>query len=144
MSTEVNSLQEAEKNVNDINKAPGLQSREANAKPLSGLSRVLSESDLDSAGVRKLLLGQMDEYESCKSQLAQMENGYHQKDKESAVLNETLKNYKSFDFTYSGLLTVGSILIGYYASQPDQGHVLLILGIASVAIALYIKYSRSK
>lgn len=143
MSTEINSLQEAEKNVNDINKAPGLQSHEANAKPLSGLSRVLSEKDLDSVGVRKLLLGQMDEYETCKSKLAQMESGFHEKDKESAVLNETLKNYKSFDFTYSGLLTVGSILIGFYASQPDKGWVLLVIGILSVVLALFIKYKRS-
>lgn len=108
------------------------------------MSRVLSESDLDSVGVRKLLLGQMDEFDNCKSKLAQMESGFHEKDKESAVLNETLKNYKSFDFSYSGLLTVGSILIGYYASQPNQGYVLLIIGILSVGLALFIKYKRSK
>ena len=40
-----------------------------NSKPLSGLNRQLTEDDLKSPGVRKLLLGQMDEYENCKSKL---------------------------------------------------------------------------
>lgn len=145
MQTEVTTnLHEAENNVNDINKATDLQSNNLMAKPLSGLNRVLSEADLDSAGVRKMLLGQMDEFETCKSKLRETESDYHQKDKEAAVLSETLKNYKAFDYTYSGLLTVGSILIGFYASQPDKGCVLLILGIVSVILAFIIKYRRSK
>lgn len=138
------SLHEAEDNVNDINKATELQSKGLMTKPLSGLSRVLSEANLDSVGVRKMLLGQMDEFESCKSKLKEIEIGYHQKDKEAAVLSEMLKNYKSFDGTFSCLLTVGSILIGYYASQPEIGWVLLVVGIVSVIIAFVIKYRRSK
>lgn len=137
-------LHEAENNVDDINEDLELQSNNIMAKPLSGLCRVLSESDLESSGVRKMLLGQMDEFESCKNKLEKIEANYHQKDKESAVLSETLKNYKSFDLTYSGLLTVGSILIGFYASQPDKGRLLLVIGVVSVFLALFIKYKRSK
>ena len=143
MKTEVNSLQQTIENVNDITKAQDLHSHEAVAKPLSGLSRVLTEADLESAGVRKLLLGQMDEFDNCKSKLQKTETDFHAEDKESAVLSETLKNYKSFDFTYTGLLSVGSILIGFYAAQPDKGSLLLWLGIASVIVALFIKYKRS-
>lgn len=113
------------------------------SKPLSGLNRQLSEDDLKSPGVRKLLLGQLDEYETCKSKLEITITNFHSKDKETAVLTEKLKSFVSFDWIYTSLLTVGSILIGYYASQPTQGIVLLILGIASVLIALFIKYRNS-
>lgn len=56
------------------------------------------------------------------------------------MLTERLKSLVSFDWIYTSLLTVGSILIGYYASQPDKGLILLILGIASVIIAFIVKY----
>lgn len=113
------------------------------SKPLSGLNRQLTEDDLKSPGVRKLLLGQLDEYETCKSKLEITMTNFHLKDKETAVLTEKIKSFVSFDWIYTSLLTVGSILIGYYASQPTQGKVLLILGIASVFIALIFKYRNS-
>lgn len=111
-----------------------------NSKPLSGLNRQLTEDDLKSPGVRKLLLGQLDEYENCKSKLEIIITNFHSKDKETAVLTERLKSLVSFDWIYTSLLTVGSILIGYYASQPDKGLILLILGIVSVIIAFIVKY----
>ena len=87
------------------------------SKPLSGLNRQLTEDDLKSPGVRKLLLGQLDEYETCKNKLSETIENFHIKDKETAVLAEKLKSYVSFDWIYTSLLSVGSILIGYYASQ---------------------------
>ncbi len=111
-----------------------------NSKPLSGLNRQLTEDDLKSPGVRKLLLGQLDEYENCKNKLEKTIMNFHSKDKETAVLTERLKSFVSFDWIYTSLLTVGSILIGYYASQPDKGLILLILGIVSVIIAFIFKY----
>lgn len=110
------------------------------SKPLSGLNRQLTEDDLKSPGVRKLLLGQLDEYETCKSKLEITMKNFYSKDKETAVLSEKLKSYVNFDLIYTSLLSVGSILIGYYASQPNQGLILLFIGIFSVLIAFYLKY----
>lgn len=110
------------------------------SKPLSGLNRQLTEDDLKSPGVRKLLLGQLDEYETCKNKLSETIENFHIKDKETAVLAEKLKSYVSFDWIYTSLLSVGSILIGYYASQPSQGLILLGLGAGSLAFAFILKY----
>lgn len=62
------------------------------SKPLSGLNRQLTEDDLKSPGVRKLLLGQLDEYETCKNKLSETMEIFHIKDKETAVLSEKLKS----------------------------------------------------
>ena len=113
------------------------------SKPLSGLNRQLTEDDLKSPGVRKLLLGQLDEYETCKNKLSKTMENFHIKDKETAVLAEKLRSYVCFDWIYTSLLSVGSILIGYYASQPSQGKILLGLGIGSLIIAFIIKYINS-
>lgn len=110
------------------------------SKPLSGLNRQLTEDDLKSPGVRKLLLGQLDEYETCKNRLSVTKENFHIKDKETAVLEEKLKSYVCFDWIYTTLLSVGSVLVGYYASQPSQGLILLVLGIGAFICAIFFKY----
>ena len=140
--TEKGPFQEAETPVNDVAGAIQIEGTQPE-KPLSRLSRVLTEEDLKGAGVRKMLLGQLDEYEQCKSELSEYRTNYHSKDKEAAVLSEKLNSFVTFEWLYSLLLTVGAILIGYYASQPKQGVVLLVLGIISVIAAVYIKYKHS-
>lgn len=138
-----NELKQASANVDSLPADVSQMEIKQESKPLSGLNRQLTEDDLKSPGVRKLLLGQLDEYEKCKSRLEITITNFHSKDKETAVLTEKLKTFVNFDWIYTGLLTIGSILIGYYASQPDQGPILLILGISSVIIALFFKYRNS-
>ncbi len=135
-------LEEAVVLVNDVTGAKQIEDT-TKEKPLSRVNRVLTEEDLKSAGVRKMLLGQLDEYEQCKCDLVNVRSSYHGKDKECAVLTERIKALTSFDWLYSALLTFGSILIGFYASQPDKGLVLLIIGIVSVIASFIIKYARS-
>lgn len=137
-----NQLQEAAVPIDDVAGAKqigGVQKE----KPLSRVNRVLSEEDLKSAGVRKMLLGQLDEYEQCKNELNSVRNDFHSKDKESAVLKEKIRNLTAFDWLYSALLTVGSILIGCYTSNTEQGKILLILGVISLVFSLFIRIYRS-
>lgn len=138
-----NELKQAIANVDSLPADVNQIETKQKSKPLSGLNRQLTEEDLKSPGVRKLLLGQLDEYESCKSRLEVTITNFHSKDKETAVLTEKLKSFVCFDWIYTSLLTVGSILIGYYASQPDKGTILLIIGIASVLIAFIVKYRKN-
>lgn len=135
-------LQEAETPANEVTGAKQINGSQQE-KPLSRLSRVLSEDDLKSSGVRKLLLGQLDEFEQCKCELSDYRNKYHDKDKESAILTEKIAGFITFEWLYSLLLTVGAILIGYYASQPNQGCLLLIIGIVSVVLSVFLKYRHS-
>lgn len=138
-----NELKQAIANVDSLPADVNQIETKQKSKPLSDLNRQLTEEDLKSPGVRKLLLGQLDEYESCKSRLEVTITNFHSKDKETAVLTEKLKSFVCFDWIYTSLLTVGSILIGYYASQPDKGTILLIIGIASVLIAFIVKYRKN-
>lgn len=135
-------FQEAAAPISDVRGAKQLQDAQPE-KPLSRLSRVLTEEDLKGAGVRKMLLGQLDEYEQCKDELSNYRRNYHAKDKEAAVLKEKLAGFITFEWLYSLLLSLGAILIGYYASQPQEGFVLLCIGIISVLLAAIIKYRHS-
>lgn len=135
-------FQEANVPVNDVAGAKQIEGSQQE-KPLSRLSRVLTEEDLKGAGVRKMLLGQLDEYEQCKCELSDYRQKFHYKDKEAAVLNEKIAGFITFEWLYSLFLTVGAILIGFYASQPDQGYILLVLGVLSVLVAVYLKYRHS-
>lgn len=136
------SLQEANVPVNDVSEAKQVEGAQFE-KPFSRLNRVLTEEELKSPGVRKLLIGQLDEYDQCKSDLADYRNKYHAKDKEAAILTEKIAGFITFEWLYSLLLSVGAILIGYYASQPDQGILLLIIGATSLILAVILKYMHS-
>lgn len=140
--TEKGPFQEANVPVNDVAGAKQIEGSQQE-KPLSRLSRVLTEEDLKGAGVRKMLLGQLDEYEQCKCELSDYRQKFHHKDKEAAVLNEKIAGFITFEWLYSLLLTVGAILIGFYASQPDQGYIILGIGVFSVIVAVYLKYRHS-
>lgn len=139
---ERNPLQEATAPINDVTGAKQVDDT-LKEKPLSRVNRVLTEEDLKSPGVRKMLLGQLDEYEQCKSELNEVRKDFHCKDKECAVLIEKVKGLTKFDWLYSTLLTFSSILIGFYASQPDKGVVLLIIGIIGVLMSFGIKFYHS-
>lgn len=143
MSQDLNNVQEAALPIDDVAKAKQIDNIQKE-KPLSKLSRTLTEEDFKSPGVRKMLIGQVDEYEACKAELNTVRTSFHNKDKEAAVLKERLSSFQSFDWLFTALTCVGSILIGYYASQPEQGIVLLILGIICVAVAFIIRWRRSK
>ena len=141
-NTEDSRLKEMTAPIDDVAEAVHVENP-VMEKPLSRVNRILTEEDLNSAGVRKMLLGQLDEYEQCKTDLNNTRRGFHSKDKECAVLTERIKALTVFDWLFSTLLTVGSILIGFYASQPDKGVILLVLGIIAVTISLFIKYKHS-
>lgn len=133
-------LKEAETSIDSLPNGSSLPNDQHDAKPLSGLNRQLTEDDLKSAGVRKMLLGQMDDFDECKTKLQEMSDKFHERDKCAAILETKLMAYVGFDWLYSLLLTVGSILIGYYASRPSAGWILLLMGIVSILISVFLKY----
>lgn len=135
-----NNLKEESANIDSLPlNAEQVGDARKDTKPLAALNRQLTEDDLKSPGVRKLLLGQMDEFDACKSDLSKIRSDYHKRDKEAAVLTSKLHAYVCFDWIYSILLAVGSILIGYYASQPQCGKILLYIGGACVLASVVFK-----
>lgn len=100
------------------------------SKALSGLNRELTDADLSSPGVQRMLLQKIDEYDACRLELEQVKKSFHEKDKQCAVLEEKSKSSLSFEVLYGFSLTIGAALIGLYPSiKAVFNWILLVLGI---------------
>jgi hypothetical protein len=135
-----------------------LQPDEAGAKPvttplapktrkaLSRLKRELSDEELASPGVQKMLVEELEKVEEEKSDLSMFKEKFHQADKDLAVLKEKHRRYISAEIISGACLAVGAAALGYapnvWAHQPSGwlavafGVVLTVMGIAAKAIRL--------
>jgi hypothetical protein len=119
---------------------PALKGR----RSFSRIRRELTDDELGSSGVQKILMDDVDRLESEKSEINPYIEGFHKLDKENAVLKEKVKLRISSDITFGGFLTIGSAAVGYspvLAAVPNAssivlwgGIILLLAGIASKVI----------
>lgn len=102
------------------------------SNPYSNLKRQITEEDLQSPAVQRILLGEVDKLESkcliVENKLAQSEfnflnlqSVYHERDIEKAILEEKLKKSQSQEILYSFCLAAGSVIIGFAKTVWDQG-----------------------
>lgn len=110
-------------------------------RPFSKLNRTLSETDLKSIGVQKILLSQMDDYEKCKEELDNYRKWYYASDKKCAEYIIKASSNTKTEALYSVLLAIGSAAIGLYPGLDDcaakKG--VLIGGIFAFAASIIIK-----
>lgn len=94
------------------------------SSPYSNIKREISEEDLKSPAVQRILLGEIDKLENrnvdleftLKTNVSNydiLKDKYHERDKQADILNEKLKTHKSQEILYSFCLTSGSIIIGF-------------------------------
>jgi len=111
--------------------------------PYSRINREISESDLESPAVQRILLGEVDKLQSKVDDLQNFKSNYHESDKKCAILEEKVKSMNSGEILYSICLTMGSILIGLSTAIWSTGHgwisivlggLLIISGIASKVV----------
>ena len=100
------------------------------ASPYSGIDRKISEEDLQSPAVQRILLGEVDKLESKVSQLDYYVEQFHIKDKEVVRLEEKLKAAKSGEVLATFTLTVGSAAVGLSFSLTNGKIEALFLGLA--------------
>lgn len=102
------------------------------SSPYSNIKREISEEDLQSKAVQRILLGEVDKLENrcllLENKLAktnieysELQNTYQQRDKEKAILDEKLKKSKSQEILYSFCLAAGSVVIGFAKAVWDKG-----------------------
>ena len=113
----------------------------------SNISRELTEADLKSPGTQRLLLRDLDNYEECKKQLADMREKFHKADRANGIYEVQLHQYKGIDYLYSLLLGIGSALVGLSpAIWTDDTQYLSIvigaLGLVAFIASLIIKHFR--
>lgn len=100
--------------------------------PYSNLKREISEEDLKTPAVQRILLGEVDKLENKfivieeelkekQAELNSLRMSYHQIDKEKVVLEEKVKKSKSQEILYSFCLSAGSVIIGFAKAVWDQG-----------------------
>jgi hypothetical protein len=127
----------------------GLRPSES-VKPKSGrrsfskLPRELSEKELTSPAVQKMLVDEIERLEAECDDFSSYRPKFHDADKRAAVLEEKFKGKISADILQTGCLTVGAAALGYAPSisteQPSAwmvaifGVVLLVAGIAAKAV----------
>ena len=113
------------------------------ASPYSRIRREITEEDLKSPAVQRILLAEVDKLQSKVQDLEIVEAKYHEKDKAVAVLEEKLKGTRAQEILYGICLTMGSVVIGlsgmiwttgYGWISIAVGAVLLVGGIASKVV----------
>ncbi len=104
-------------------------------KPFKKINHDLSEKDLASTGVRKLLLNEIVKLEYNVTNLLEFREKYHEADKEKIRLEEKQKHYFSHEALYSLCITVGALLIGLTPSiQGENNNSNITLGVGGVLI----------
>lgn len=111
--------------------------------PYANVRRELSEDELTSPAVQRLLLSDHDRVERECDRLKSFEEKFHECDKQVAILKEKLKNSTASEILYTCCVSFGSILTGVSRIYWDNnGWILLLIGIALVAGGVLYKFVR--
>ncbi len=108
--------------------------------------RELSEEELSTPAVHRLLLDTLDLLEQQVAELSYFRDRFHTSDKEKAILEERVKSYTAAEVLYGICLTIGSILIGlipYVADKVEHGdYITLGVGVLLIGAAVISKRIR--
>jgi hypothetical protein len=116
-------------------------------RAFSGVTRALSDEELDSPGVRKLLLELIQRAEEDISILKSFRDRFYEADKRNGILEQKLRTNKAAEAFSMGTLATGGTAVGLaptFWSFPHGGGVfVLVFGIALILVAVGTKvYSR--
>lgn len=115
-------------------------------KALSALRRELSDKELLSPAVQKLLLDEIDRLENEQVELSGFRTRFHDADKRAAVLEQKNSINIGQEIVSTACITIGGALLGYapsvWANQPT-GALALICGAILVVLGIVAKVVRA-
>lgn len=114
-------------------------------RAFSGLKRELSDEELSSPGVPKLLLDYLAEANNDNATLKSFRDRFHEADKRNGVLEEKLKINAAAEAISMGSLAVGAGAMGYAPSlwsTPHGGPIVLTFGAILTIIGILAKVIR--
>jgi hypothetical protein len=99
------------------------------------LRRELSDEELSSPAVQRLLIDDIERLEKENGKLSDYQDSYYEAEKKSAILSEKLKTSVAQEIIFGVCLTIGAALIGLAPSlwSPDKPH-----GWASIALGVIL------
>jgi hypothetical protein len=114
-------------------------SKQPGTGAFSKLSMELRETDLKNPVVGRMLLDKIDSLTSEKIELESYRDRYHEADKNSAVLAQSVAGESKFQILYSFCLTVGGVVFGVaFTTQGTIKGVLVISGIVLFLIGIIL------
>lgn len=133
----------------DQEPAPG--SQEEQQAPVKGrrsflsIKRELTDDELKSPAVQKLLIDDLERLEGERGELVDYRERFYQADKRAAVLEERLKRSLSFEIISSACLVIGALLMGAVSSFWDKqpaGWICVLAGSALIIAGIWAKRAR--
>jgi len=118
---------------------------EVKRRVFSRITRELTEEELGTTGVQKLLIDEIEKTGAENVELRQFRDRYYQTERELAVANKALYRKKSDEIISGGTLAVGSAALGYLPSlQADQLWVCGVFGVVLVLVSIWAKARDTK
>ena len=115
-------------------------------RAFSRLKRELSDEDLNSPGVQKLLLDYLERAEEENASLKSVLEKYHEADKKNVVLEQKLRTNTAAEVMSTGCVAIGAAALVYvpvvWPSQPT-GSIALFFGIIVTALGIAAKVIRA-
>lgn len=121
--------EKADENVVELNSSQVIP-----GNPYSNIRREITEDDLKSPAVQRILLSEVDKLQSQVSDLEIIQSKFHLADKKSAILEEKLKSTNSHEILYSVTITIGSVIIGLSPTIWDKKYGWIAIAIGSFLI----------
>lgn len=114
-------------------------------RALSRLKRELTDEELGSSGVQKMLLESLERAEEENSDLKSFRDKYYQADKLIGIVQEKLKVSVASEVVSMGSLAVGAAALGYapslWQTQPS-GWIVLTFGAVLTVVGIVAKVIR--
>ena len=110
--------------------------------PYANVERLLSEADMSAPAVQKLLLNENDRKAREIDKLRMIEEQYHKRDKDAAILEEKLKKSTFSDILYTLCETGGSALAGVSGIfWENKGWIFLVIGFVFIIGGIVFKFA---
>lgn len=123
---------------------PAVPKGTSGRKSFAKLRRELSDEELSSTAVQRMLLDEIERLDKERSDLASYRNKFHESDKRAGILEERFKGKIAIEIIHAACITVGAAALGYapsiWQNQPTAlmaaifGVVLILAGLAAKAV----------
>lgn len=100
--------------------------------------RELTDEEMSSSGVAKMLLDEIERLESDCASLKSVFSQFHTADKRVGVLEEQLKQRSAFETLTNGALAIGAALFGFAPFVWDSKNYIVAVMIGVLGIALTV------
>lgn len=108
--------------------------------------RELTEDELGSSGVQKMMLDELDRMDGAETELKTISQKYYDTQSSLAVAEEKLKTHHAFDVLSTGTVAIGSLIFGaaFSTGQNDKLFwTLVVISVVLVIVGIAAKVLRS-